>query len=125
MDDDADAAGAIARHLTAGGAQVLVCLGSEAAVAAWSSFRPHAMLVEPHLPGMDGFALARWVRQQSGGTRALLTAVSVLGGREAVWQAVAAGYDVHLGKPADPKAMIALVAGFCFKLRLDSGLAAF
>ena len=42
-----------------------------------------ALLVEPHLPGMDGFALARWVRHQSGGTKTLLAAISILGGQEA------------------------------------------
>jgi signal transduction histidine kinase/CheY-like chemotaxis protein len=62
--------------------------------------RPDLALVDLGLPGMDGFAVAREVRQKLGQS-VVLVAVSGFGQPEDKRRALEAGFDEHITKPAD------------------------
>jgi signal transduction histidine kinase/CheY-like chemotaxis protein len=62
--------------------------------------RPDLALVDLGLPGIDGYQLAREVREKLGGD-VVLVAVSGFGQPEDKRRALEAGFDEHLTKPAD------------------------
>jgi len=81
-----------------------------AALGVMESFRPEVALLDLGLPGMDGFELARRMRQHPITSEALLVAVTGYGREEDVRQARAAGFDHHLVKPVDLTALRELLA---------------
>lgn len=66
-------------------------------------------LIDIGLPGLDGYRLAEQVRMLSGGERVLLIAVTGYGTAEDRGRALAAGFDAHLVKPVDLKALARLL----------------
>jgi len=62
--------------------------------------RPDLALVDLGLPGIDGFQLAKEVREQLGDD-VILVAVSGFGQPDDKRRAIEAGFDEHLTKPAD------------------------
>lgn len=64
--------------------------------------RPDLALVDLGLPGMDGFQVAKGVREQLGAD-VVLVAVSGFGQPEDKRRALEAGFDEHITKPADVK----------------------
>ena len=61
---------------------------------------PEVALVDIGLPGMNGYEIARRTREQLG-DRVYLVALTGYGQSEDKEKALAAGFDVHLTKPAD------------------------
>jgi CheY-like chemotaxis protein len=62
--------------------------------------KPDLALVDLGLPGMDGYQVAREVRQKLGHD-VVLVAVSGFGQPEDKRRALEAGFDDHITKPAD------------------------
>ena len=65
-----------------------------------AQFKPEVVLLDPGLPGMDGFQLAHEMRKLDSTAGALLVAVTgygLAGGRQ---RSLEAGFDYHLLKPA-------------------------
>ena len=62
--------------------------------------RPDLALVDLGLPGMDGYEVARGIREQLG-DEVILVAVSGFGQPEDKRRAMEAGFDDHITKPAD------------------------
>ena len=72
---------------------------------------PDAVLLDIALPKMDGYELARRLRQQSTDRQPLLVAVTGYGQEEDRRRSREAGFDHHMVKPIDPGALQALLAG--------------
>jgi CheY-like chemotaxis protein len=72
--------------------------------------RPDVAIVDIGLPGMDGYAVARLVREALG-QEVILVALTGYGQPSDRELAAQAGFDVHLRKPVDVKRLRALVAG--------------
>lgn len=64
------------------------------------ALRPEVALVDIGLPGIDGYEIARRVREQIG-SNVYLIALTGYGQAEDKRKALDAGFDVHLTKPAD------------------------
>jgi CheY-like chemotaxis protein len=62
------------------------------------------------LPVMDGYEVARRLRDLPGMVRAMLVALSGYGRDEDKDRATAAGFHAHLTKPVDPNRLRALMA---------------
>ena len=62
------------------------------------------------LAGLDGYETARRLRGLPGGEDMLLVAITGYGDDEAVARSRAAGFDYHLVKPFDPKALLRLLS---------------
>jgi PAS domain S-box-containing protein len=71
---------------------------------------PDVMLVDIGLPGMDGYEIARLVRQDPDLKEVLLVAVTGYGRGEDKQRALEAGFDYHLVKPLDPDELNEVVA---------------
>jgi len=68
------------------------------------------VLLDIGLPGMDGFELARRLRQREGPNRTLLVALTGYGREDDFRRSREAGFDHHMVKPVDPQALSSLIA---------------
>jgi len=73
---------------------------------------PDVMLIDIGLPGMDGYEVARRIRRHPELGGVLLVALTGYGRDEDRRRAVEAGFDHHLVKPIDPKALQEIVERF-------------
>jgi len=71
---------------------------------------PDIALIDIGLPGIDGFEVARRVRNASNGAVPFLIALSGYGSPEDKAKAEQAGFDTHMTKPVDLAALLDLVA---------------
>ena len=60
---------------------------------------------------MNGYEVARTIRQESWGEKMILIAVSGWGQKEDIRKSEEAGFDRHMVKPVDPQALIKLLSG--------------
>lgn len=107
VDDNADAADALAELLALWGHEVRAAYGGEEALAAAVSFDPDVALVDVGMPGTDGYETARRWRERADGQerRARLVALTGYAQPHDVARALDAGFDEHLAKPARPEAL--------------------
>src|SRR6185436_13182997 len=64
--------------------------------------RPDAAVIDIGMPGMSGHEVARRMRREAWGKRAILVALTGWGQETDKQAALAAGFDDHLTKPVDP-----------------------
>ena len=74
------------------------------------AFQPEVALIDIGLPGLDGYALARQVRERPETSAVRLIAVTGYGQADDRQRALAAGFDLHVTKPVDPAALRDLLA---------------
>jgi len=70
-------------------------------IAAFEHTPPDVALIDIGMPGMNGYEVARRIRQLGGGNDTLLIALTGFGQEEDRARARAAGFDAHLVKPVD------------------------
>jgi CheY-like chemotaxis protein len=109
VEDRADAAESLALLLRLRGHEARVARDGPSALKEAASFRPDAVLLDIGLPGMDGYEVARRLRRQEGGGRALLVALTGYGAEDDRRRCLEAGCDRHLVKPAEPAEVIGLL----------------
>jgi two-component system CheB/CheR fusion protein len=103
VDDNLDAANSLARLLKRlYGQDVRVAHDGPAALESAAEFRPEIVLLDIGMPGMDGYEVARRLRDEP--EHAALKIVALTGwGQEADrLRSKAVGFDHHLVKPVDP-----------------------
>ncbi|WP_229205938.1 ATP-binding protein [Duganella sp. Leaf126] len=100
VDDNVDAAAAGAELLTLMGHAVRTAHSGAAALAAVREAMPQVAILDIGLPDMDGYTLAAAIRAEAGGSAVRLVALTGYGQKEDVERAYAAGFDLHLTKPA-------------------------
>ena len=105
VDDNRDAAVAAARLLRADGHEVDVAHDGDEALRAAEARPPDAALLDIGLPGRDGYSVCRELRARSGGEPLFLVAVTGWGQDEDRRRALDAGFDLHLTKPVDLRAL--------------------
>lgn len=113
VDDNRDAADSLGMFLRFLGATVQVTYdGMSALEVIRSSFRPTIVLLDIGMPVIDGYEVARRIRQLPEGQNVLLVAMTGWGQDEDRRRTAEAGFDHHLVKPVDPVALQSLLAGF-------------
>jgi CheY-like chemotaxis protein len=105
VDDNRDAAISLSRLLQLLGVDVAVAHGGPEALDLLPSFRPDVVLLDIGMPGMDGYEVARRMRQTPDGERVLLIALTGWGQEEDRHRTHDAGFDHHLLKPANIDAL--------------------
>jgi CheY-like chemotaxis protein len=70
------------------------------AVEAAAEFRPHVAVLDIAMPKLDGFDVARMIREQPWGKDIFLIALSGWGQQLDRQRTKEAGFDAHLTKPA-------------------------
>lgn len=108
VDDNRDAADMLSRLLQEKGHTVAVAYDGEQALRMAADFRADIGLLDIGMPGMDGYELASRLRRDS--PNVFLVAITGWGQEDDRTRALAAGFDAHLTKPADPDDIEALLA---------------
>jgi signal transduction histidine kinase/CheY-like chemotaxis protein len=111
VDDNEDGAQTMAALLSANGHDVRVFCNATEALAASTEHPPEIAFLDLNMPVMDGFELARRLRDLPSGQQIRLIAVTGMGREADVMRTRAAGFDAHLTKPADPEKLLELAAG--------------
>ena len=110
VDDNADAAELLARVMEQLGCETRTAHDGPSALALVEGFRPELALLDIGLPVMDGYELARHLRQRSDADPIRLVAVTGYGQKSDVERAFAAGFDQHLTKPVNLDLLEALLS---------------
>jgi CheY-like chemotaxis protein len=103
VDDNFDAAESTAAYLRLEGHEVKTVNDGNEALASVRVFAPHVIVLDIGLPGLDGYAVARRLREQGDTSHALLIAVTGYGQKEDRERAASSGFDYHFVKPTDPR----------------------
>jgi PAS domain S-box-containing protein len=109
VDDNTDAAQLMAELFERSGHSIAIAHDGPSALEVAATFSPEVAILDIGLPVMDGYELARRLRQQLG-TSVYLVALTGYGQASDRDRAKAAGFDVHLVKPVDPAVLRAAIA---------------
>jgi signal transduction histidine kinase len=121
VDNEADARGLVSAVLESCGARVTAVESAALALEEIKSRRPDVILSDIAMPGEDGYAFIRKLRQMNGSEpmipAAALTAYATANDRA---HALLAGYQAHLPKPIEPAELTAVVASLARRTALRS-----
>jgi CheY-like chemotaxis protein len=112
VEDDPTTAAALAAFLRWHGHEVEVAGDGQAALESARACSPDVALLDIGLPGIDGHAVARELRQLKGEKRPLLVATTGHATAEDFARSEAAGIDLHLVKPVDATQLERLLERF-------------
>ncbi|HEY3319847.1 MAG TPA: PAS domain S-box protein [Planctomycetota bacterium] len=111
IEDNFDAAESMQLLLSSFGHEVELAHSGVEGVRKARDFQPDVVLCDIGLPGeMDGFAVAKALRQDSHLSSTYMIAMTGYGQEEDRRRTHEAGFDHHLTKPADPEALERLLA---------------
>jgi CheY-like chemotaxis protein len=108
VDDHLDGTEALTLLLKVLGHEVRSSLDGPSALEIAREFAPDVVLLDIGLPGMDGYEVARRMRQLLA-DKTLLVAMTGYGQEEDKRQAHEAGFDLHLTKPVSGEAVETLL----------------
>ena len=110
VDDNVDAATAMAAMLELDGHRVETAFDGPSALERAERFEPDVALLDSGMPGMDGRELARRLAARPWATGLVLVAVTGWGRETDRRRSAEAGFAHHLVKPVDPDEIAALLA---------------
>ena len=109
VEDDVDVADSLGMILELLGHHVWIVHDGLATLEAACADRFDVVLLDIGLPGIDGYEVARRMREELRLTTVTLVALTGYGREEDKQRAFAVGFDYHLVKPIDPDALEALL----------------
>jgi signal transduction histidine kinase len=110
VDDNRDSADTLATVLRKLGHEVHTAYNGPRAVELAQQLRPELMIVDLGMPGMSGYEVARRLKSQSEFEPIVLAAMTGWAQEDDQRRSRAAGFDCHLVKPVDLKALEDLLA---------------
>ena len=110
IEDNVDVAEMLAAYLQQIGHEVVQAHDGRSGLDAAIRYRPEVIVCDLGLPGLDGYELARRLRQMTDLRWSLLIAVSGYGDAVDRDKARRAGFSYHITKPADPAELADLIA---------------
>ena len=113
VDDNEDTVTSMSMMLRILGHDTHVAREGPEALEVASSFLPHVVLLDIALPKMNGYEVARRIRQQSWGKDMKLVALTGWGQEDDIRRSLEAGFDHHLTKPVEPDALADLLKNLC------------
>jgi PAS domain S-box-containing protein len=105
VDDNPDSAASLSMLLAAMGHDTRTANDGARALEVAAEYQPEIAILDIGLPKIDGYEVARRLRQTSHGARCLLVALTGWGQESDRKRAQDAGYNFHLVKPANPEAL--------------------
>jgi len=108
-DDNHDAATSLAMLLELEGHEVTVVHDGRQALQNIESLNPDVAMLDIGMPEIDGYEVARRVRQKPAGRGLMLIAVTGWGQETDRARAMEAGFDLHFTKPVEPERLIELL----------------
>lgn len=122
VEDDPDQAAFVKSVLESGGHVVKVCRDPGRFEADAIAFRPDLVLLDVNLPGVSGYDLARFLRQNEAYAALPVVFLTAEGRDDARIQAIRAGGDDHLVKPVAPGLLLSTVTARLERARILRGL---
>ena len=113
VEDNVDTAESLAMLLRFSGHEVRAVHTGPKALQAAQAEPPDVILLDIGLPGMDGYEVARRLREQQGAGSAHLIAMTGYGQESDRKRSREAGFDHHLVKPVEPARLQELLGTFC------------
>lgn len=110
VDDNRDSADTLAMVLQLLGHEVQAVHDGPSALVAVSGFRPDVVLLDIGMPGMNGFEVAKRLRDRPETAGLRLVALTGYGQEEDRRRTQEAGFDAHLVKPASPEELAPILA---------------
>jgi PAS domain S-box-containing protein len=110
VDDNRDAADSLALLLRLQGHEVRVANDGAAALEMVKVYQPEIVFLDIGMPGMDGYEVARRLRRTPGLENTILAALTGWGQQDDRRRTAEAGFDHHLVKPPESKAVDSLLA---------------
>jgi PAS domain S-box-containing protein len=112
VDDEPDALALLQLILEVAGAQVTMLPSGALALEHLITARPHAIVADLGMPGMDGYEFIGRVRaHEDPAIREIpAAALTALARAEDRTKALESGFEMHLAKPVDPGELVAAVA---------------
>jgi signal transduction histidine kinase/ActR/RegA family two-component response regulator len=110
IDDNEDAGLALAELLTFHGCQTWTAGSGQSGLDLAREVRPDVVLLDIDLPDLDGYHVAKRLREDVGLDPLLIVAVSGFGDEQARARSRASGMDHHLLKPVDLDELLELIA---------------
>jgi signal transduction histidine kinase/DNA-binding response OmpR family regulator len=109
VDDNADSARSLARLLQLSGHQTSIAHDGPSALQQFEKIEPEFVLLDIGLPGMDGYEVARSIRERPDSGRIVLIALTGYGRDEDRRKSREAGFDHHLVKPVEFDTVLSLL----------------
>jgi len=112
IDDEEDALTLLRVVLETAGAEVTTFASPQTALERIADVKPHVLVVDLGMPGMDGFELITRIRQSTDAAIRNLpaAALTAFARSEDRTKALRSGFEMHLAKPVDPGELVASVA---------------
>ncbi|HEX9945131.1 MAG TPA: PAS domain-containing protein [Thermoanaerobaculia bacterium] len=110
VDDNEDSAESLAVWLRLIGHDARTAHDGPRALEMAMEFHPEVVLLDIGMPGMNGYDVARRLRQEPATQKAMIVAMTGWGQEEDRRRSQEAGFDRHLVKPVDPKGLNDLLA---------------
>jgi signal transduction histidine kinase/DNA-binding response OmpR family regulator len=110
VEDYQAVADSLERLLRLRGHDVRVCRDGPGALEALAFAHPEIILLDIGLPGIDGYDVARLIRERPGGESIVLIALTGYSQEEDRRRSIEAGFDHHMAKPVDPNTLFSLIA---------------
>jgi signal transduction histidine kinase/ActR/RegA family two-component response regulator len=112
VDDDADGLELTEAILARAGAEVRTAATAAVALDLVRAWRPDVVVSDIEMPGEDGYSLLRRLRALPSGADGETPAIALTayGGPEDRERCLAAGFAMHVPKPADPGELTAIIA---------------
>ena len=109
VDDNKDAADALAALLDAQGFAASAAYSGAAAIRQAEQTHPHVVLLDIGMPGTSGFDVARALRDYRRAPKPVIVAVTGAADRSDRLAARMAGFDHYLVKPVEVGALVSLL----------------
>jgi CheY-like chemotaxis protein len=110
VEDNPDAAGTLRYLLELVGYAAKVAYSGSQGLSLAKEWVPDVILCDIGLPGMNGWELARRLRQQPEMAKTRLIAITGYGSEADRLRSSQAGFEKHLVKPVDPAVLLELLA---------------
>ena len=111
VDDNKDSAASMAAVLKALGQQCFVANDGPTAIGIAERERPHLIIMDIGMPGMNGYEACMRIREHDWGRKMKIVALTGWGLEQDRERSREAGFDHHLVKPIDKASLLDLLSG--------------
>ncbi len=113
VDDEADSRDLVSAILTRCGSEVQCCESAEEALKSFRSWKPDLLVSDIGMPNEDGYDLIKKLRKQRLKLAKEIPAIALTAYATDDDRArtLAAGFQLHIAKPIEPKALVRSIAG--------------
>jgi len=109
VDDNRDAAQTLAMLIRYAGHQVKVAFNGAQALQIAQEQKPRVILLDLAMPGMDGFQVAKALRERPETKEAIIVAVSGYGNQDDQQRCLTEGFNQHLLKPVKREQVLEII----------------